>query len=150
MTPAYATGLNCYQACVASILDMEMHQVPDFVYAYGDDFVKRTDEWLYEKGYVLLHFACLDKHVSKSTTCAIQTPYQGCARESFILVGELPEGVGHAVVANKNGVIHDPTFHPSLWSSNPYGFLKPIPPTDKLTEPFWEFHIILRALPRSA
>jgi hypothetical protein len=35
---------NCFQAALASILDLELEEVPDFVSAYRDDWSKMKGE----------------------------------------------------------------------------------------------------------
>ena len=39
---------NCWQACIASILELELDEVPDFVNDY-DDWYTETFEWLSDK-----------------------------------------------------------------------------------------------------
>ncbi|MGE4399373.1 MAG: hypothetical protein AB7D29_07620 [Campylobacterales bacterium] len=41
---------NCFSACVASMLEMDISEVPDFVPQYGDQWLEHFREWLVPKG----------------------------------------------------------------------------------------------------
>lgn len=59
MVPVYQTkfgipGGNCIQACLASVLEVGLEDVPDFVNGHDDDglqWYKRYLEWVVQKGY---------------------------------------------------------------------------------------------------
>ena len=41
---------NCFQACVASILELTLNEVPHFCRDYGKDWVWQTGKWLQKWG----------------------------------------------------------------------------------------------------
>lgn len=91
---------NCFSACVASLLELPIEDVPTFVTCEpGDRLIWRTHflSWLKPRGYYALTFQYNeDIH---------------CMPEGFcILGGQSPRG-SHAVVADKLTIVHDP--HPS-------------------------------------
>lgn len=94
-----APGGNCLSACVASILDLPIEEVPYFMSdrfnPQGVDWVRKLNSWLRPRGY-RCHVFVRD----------IMIP------EYHIAHGVSPRGVGtHAVVARGNRMVHDP--HPS-------------------------------------
>lgn len=62
MTPVHQTSFypqgNCYAACVASILDLPLSDVPDFVHDESGGVRERWEEftatWMAERGYGIL------------------------------------------------------------------------------------------------
>lgn len=97
--PGKATG-DCMRACVASILELPIEQVPHF--AYDDDgerdeseFWNRYIAFLRSRGFVFIRCS--------ATTPGLDTDYIAC--------GPGPRGCGHAVVYRQGVMVHDP--HPS-------------------------------------
>ena len=87
---------NCYSACLASILEISIDEVPNFTEA--DDFWTAVRTWLRERGWGVIGAAFND----------IFTPddldgYQ-------IVCGESPRGLKHATVWLNGKMVHDP--HP--------------------------------------
>jgi hypothetical protein len=90
---------NCFSACVASILELPIEDVPIFVEVknWWGEFLS----WLKPRGYYALcyHLKDCDKSVLDDY-------------EINILSGKSPRGdFLHAVVANGSKILHDP--HPS-------------------------------------
>lgn len=86
---------NCWAACIASILELPIDEVPNF--GIKKTWFPDTWNWLLERGYASLYFGPGDaRHV----------PY--CYH---IVSGRSPRGDwGHAVVALGEKLVHDP--HP--------------------------------------
>lgn len=107
MTPVHQTDFtaargNALQACVASIFDTALDDVPNFIEA--PDYAAAISAWLEPRGVVFL------KVPLTSGELPFATPGALC-----ILAGPSPRGSHkHAVVARANGVafeiVHDP--HP--------------------------------------
>lgn len=101
MTPVEQTkfgrGGNCFEACVASILDLQMWQMPGYDMAGDTDAFRRWNSWLGSKfGLVLVAYP----------------PDVVLPGEYVIISGKSPreEGLFHAVVGLNNQVVWDP--HP--------------------------------------
>jgi hypothetical protein len=92
---------NCFAACVASILELPMVQVPDFCANPADDWFTPFEEWLAGRGLFALTMA---------------PPYTSEERDSmpplpYIAGGgyEGPTGNGpHAVVHKRGRLLHNP------------------------------------------
>lgn len=89
---------NCFQACVASLLDLSMHEVPHFF----DDFEHwpmNFHRWLDARGLTSVQFSEADLD----------------ARPSFwghhIITGPSPRGGRHGVIGLNGSIAFDP--HPS-------------------------------------
>lgn len=93
---------DCFRACVASIFEMPIKEVPNFWEQTQDaeTFWKLNDDWIAKnKGCRCINFSFkeTDRHLIDGVLC--------------IAIAESPRGkCGHAVVW-QDGVIHDP--HPS-------------------------------------
>lgn len=103
MTPVDQTiftvpGGNCYAACVASLLNMRLCDVPNFHGA--DDWQTALATWLEPFGMYPVY-------------CALHDGVDAWRPQGlYILGGKSPRGEwGHAVVAMGSKVVHDP--HPS-------------------------------------
>lgn len=89
---------NCLQACLASIFEDDIENIPHFVEYTGADWFDRMNRWLIEnKQCYILAITDWDKanHI-----------FHGYS----IMNGTSPRGVKHSVVAYNNQMIHDP--HP--------------------------------------
>ncbi|MBL8578095.1 MAG: hypothetical protein JNK47_12780 [Mesorhizobium sp.] len=85
---------DCVRACVASILDLALADVPHFVAANDAYWAGALDDWCDNRGIELIH---LEGHF------AFNFP--------VMLSGASPRSGRHAVVGQGGGVLHDP--HPS-------------------------------------
>jgi hypothetical protein len=88
---------NCLQACIASLLDMPIDDVPHFADHRGSDWFDKMNEWLIKQGYWVLVISGWDNEF---------TPHGYC-----IANGISPRGVMHSVIAKDGKVYFDP--HPS-------------------------------------
>lgn len=91
---------NCFQASLASILELSLSDVPHFVGLWpDDDWVNRVDEWL------LNHFGLYLLYVTP--TNAQNEPL---VPFGFHLMGgpERASGIPHSVVGYQGMMIHDP------------------------------------------
>lgn len=106
---------NCLQACIASMLDFSLEDVPHFMQESPDNPWISAKEWIKEKGYVVFSF-CTTATVLDSLY--IEGIYQNIdGRQCYsprycILCGPGPRGVNHAVIGQVNGygvkIVHDP------------------------------------------
>lgn len=96
-------GGNCFSACVASLLDLPISEVPYFMdETSGVKWYAQLDAWLAPRGYYALHFNIVDR--------AAYDRENLWPKGYYILGGKSPRG-DHAVVARGAEVVHDP--HPS-------------------------------------
>lgn len=84
---------NCWQAAVATLLDLPLDDVPHF--AAADDFDGLWHWWLHERRMVCMHVGLLD--LPNDIPC--------------LLVGTSPRDIAHIVVGIGTRMVHDP--HPS-------------------------------------
>lgn len=105
MTPADQTNDlelgNCLQACVATILDLPMQEVPDFIRAHGPRWFMALRTWLRPRGKHAVYVSTLNSLISH--VYPHELPWIG--------IGDGPRGVRHAVVCLHKEIVHDP--HPS-------------------------------------
>ena len=99
-----ATG-NCFEACIASILELKLEEVPDFS-AYSEDqtWVKKLNKWLSKRGLVYFE-------VNIDVSCT--NDFFKSRNFYHILIGDTVGGgkLKHAVVGNNGKMVYDP--HPS-------------------------------------
>jgi hypothetical protein len=90
---------NCFEACIASIFEMDLKSVPNF---HGENWFGEFYGWLKEKGYTSYGSLCNEKIEE----------YSGGINGYFIVAGESPRGRhikgGHAVVYKNGKMVHDP------------------------------------------
>lgn len=86
-------GGNCFSACVATLLELPLSEVPYFM----DDWPRSFDQWLHERGLYAMSFT-------------LPSDPALLPRGGYILGGQSPRG-SHAVVAMGAEIVHDP--HPS-------------------------------------
>lgn len=99
---------NCFQAAIASLLELPLEAVPDFVGIWDTGPTKKTPAWLREfgswaakRGCVVVAFKWTDSFIGPRGTY-------------FIAVGPSPvyEGLDHAVIASATAsgalIEHDP------------------------------------------
>lgn len=97
---------NCFAACIASILELPIEEVPNFI-AEGDRWWDAAKAWLDERGYALLWV----KH--DAVRCGYLDPNPLIdAGHYFIVCGTSPRCDSlHSVVNHYGKMVHDP--HPS-------------------------------------
>lgn len=107
---------NCYAACLASLLELSIDDVPNFC-AHPGNWLGRAEEWTRKNhGLTMLGF----RPKGEGAFYCIPAVYH-------IMAGKSPRGLDHAVVAFQGQMVHDP--HPSrdgLVSAREYEFLFPV------------------------
>jgi len=95
---------NCFAACVASLFELPVEEVPHFVAIGGNEFWNVMLEWMRPRGFY-----------------AISVPYSPHFYTPVITIvsGRGPRGFDHSVLWQNGQMIHDP--HPSR-----AGLLEPV------------------------
>ena len=112
---------NCLAACIASLLELPIADVPNFV--AQDRWFEALQEWLGRRGlrYLVVHLAAAESMVCDG--------FQGVYHTMF---GPGPRGRNHCVVGLGGTPVHDP--HPSgamLEDCEWMGFLVSMDPAQK-------------------
>lgn len=95
---------NCFQACVASILELPLEQVPNFCQVYPGDWLKYLRRWLFQ--YDLCPVCVV---VSPECQADAALPLAFLPQTHYILSGKSPRGKHlHAIVAYGEDLAHDP------------------------------------------
>ena len=113
MRPTYQTEFgefgNCMSACIASILDIPLRDIPNFT-LYKDRWFPEMRNWLIARGYEPIYHYQIDRIDWDNFPACISgwenlefLPY-------YMHNGKSPRGYGHATVGYKGKMIHDP--HP--------------------------------------
>ena len=113
MTPVFQTKFgkgqgNCFAACLASLLDLSIEEVPNFCHEERNNtyWMRKVQKWLlkYDLGIVSLNFYKLEdmKEAIKIGNFPKNVYY--------IISGQSPRGLLHAVIGQNGEVVHDP--HP--------------------------------------
>jgi hypothetical protein len=91
---------NCWQTCIAGILDLPLEEVPHFVQMHQSmaDVEASTRHWAAGHGYAMVRLGILEVDANADHVLTL-------------LCGESPRGVHHAVIGRGTDVLHDP--HPS-------------------------------------
>ncbi len=91
---------NCYQACLASLLEIELCDVPDFCNLYSADaWFLRLNIWLRQFGLATL---CVEVD---HTDIIIKEHLRDCY---VIASGKTKEGVLHSVIWLNGKIVHNP------------------------------------------
>lgn len=98
---------NCWAACLASILEIPLEEVPDL---RGDGQFKNTETWLQTLGYSIMEIV-LPKRLNLRDGQSLGLIGSGCV----MLCGKSPRGeFDHAIVSDfREGKIHLHDPHPS-------------------------------------
>lgn len=94
---------NCQQAALASIFELPLEEVPDFVHGGHDDWWSPMAEWILER--FRLWPLCLDAQSCRDAEIEWTPPGY------HIIAGDGPRGHRHATVGYMGVVVWDP--HPS-------------------------------------
>lgn len=115
---------DCMSACIASILELPLDDVPHFV--KHDDWIERRDNWLRQRGLCAIH-----------GTFHVGTEWRPAALH--ILYGKSPRWDGlHCVVARGHEILHDP--HPSragIETQEGFDLLVPLDPVEYVRRTQW-------------
>lgn len=111
MKPIYQKGTHdCFRACVASVLNLNWLDVPDFFEDVPDgqymDAVSRTrmDRWFTDRDLAYVEMSwTLEPDVLVREIGAMNST------ATFIVMGCQLNGQGHACVARGGEIIHDPS-----------------------------------------
>jgi len=89
---------NCLQACIASILELTLEEVPDFCSEFeGEKYYEQFVKWLNKKG-----LSALPVNVEDDLN---RPNYKGCY---LIVGGKNSDGVMHAVIYKDGKLVHNP------------------------------------------
>ena len=104
---------DCHRAALASLLDLPAAKVPHFMHGLGPDdgliFNRLQDDWLASRGLACIVFPIGIEDDDIPRACKSLSSWN--PDKLFLLGGSTRGWVGHSVVADKTGIIHDP--HPS-------------------------------------
>jgi len=96
---------NCYQAALASLLELPLNDVPNFVgidVAGGENWWTHSTQWLYNRGYDMYYWPIEDEN----------NPLEPAPDEHYLISGKSPRGnFYHVAVYLDGNLAHDP--HPS-------------------------------------
>lgn len=88
---------NCLQACIASLFELPLDEVPHFVHL-RDDWMSLLQEWLHERGFYVVRCDAEERRAD--------------LHGYSLMFGKSPRGdFQHMVVALAGELIHDP--HPT-------------------------------------
>ena len=118
---------DCDRACLASLLDMDIDEVPHFFdgieagdVAGGEEAMLRRKEWLREKGVELIRIVvAAGDYGWRDFVGWVSRQNPG---KEFLLVGCSANGVSHVVICRDSEIIHDPALDNS-------GIVGPCPDT---------------------
>lgn len=116
MIPQMATikGSNgdCFRACIASILEVPIEQVPHFFNnnVSAEEGIRATREWLKSMGYGYEEFA-MDGTSPFSELKEFCNAHLS-ADQYFVLIGTSIRGFNHAVILKDGEIVHDPSADP--------------------------------------
>ena len=98
---------DCYRACVASIMELDLEEVPNFNEGFpdGDTFHRRVSEWLAPRGFGKAMFAIGDDLDLPGLLEFMADWSPNCY---YILGGTSPRGFDHAVVGLNDKIVHCP------------------------------------------
>lgn len=99
MIPVYQTiftvpGGNCLQACLASIFELPLEEVPHFAAIETDDWWEQCQRWC-------ARFGCYPVWASAEG-------FEGLPRGYHLITGETINGHPHVVVGYNGKQVHDP------------------------------------------
>lgn len=92
---------NCFAACLASLLEIPLEEVPDLTHETDSSWWGVVEKWLRLRGLYAVNFVCRGKDLDTFVPPGLH-----------ILNGPSPRGAfDHSVVARGREIVHDP--HPS-------------------------------------
>ena len=117
--PANGQIGDCHRACVASLLDLPVDDVPHFfdypVSEGGERGLAEQEKWLAKRGLFNLELPFTSE--SLDDVLSFISAYSGDTY--YMLVAKSRSGQNHCVIAQGNKIIHDPTY------GNPHGVVGP-------------------------
>ena len=120
---------NCYSACLASILELELDEVPFFMHPDipMEKVIENKNKWFMENGLRSVEMPFLDNplHLMGMVNPGIY----------YIFSGNSEDDVGHSVVCIDDEIVHDPAGN--------IGIHKPFPPNHDEMALYWiEFFVL--------
>jgi len=101
---------NCFQACVASIFEMDLWEVPDFCNIYPNDrWQQEYHAWLNKRGLSVLPISLE----------SVSTDDYRFRDAELIVSGLNADGVGHSTVWCNGKMIHNPNPNPNCSEITP-------------------------------
>lgn len=92
---------NCFAACIASVLELPLEDVPNFCVVYPDTWYDELNAWLHERGMFAMGFSAPTAEF-----------FREHMRDAWCIVsGPAARGCDHATVWRNGALQHDP--HPS-------------------------------------
>lgn len=103
---------DCFRACVASIMEMRVDDVPHFFHdsCDGDTGHARLREWLLLHKRIPFYIAFPD---DKSLDDVLQLMNFGGSTAYYVLFGKTSRDVEHCVVCCGSELVHDPAWYRS-------------------------------------
>lgn len=98
---------NCVAACVASILELSIEEVPNFVGDYGDDWWSAYGDWLRERGFSAVEVK-LDREGINWFGTGTVGYFIATVPSLNVTDPETGEPAWHAVVMRGATLAHDP------------------------------------------
>ena len=95
---------NCFETCIASLLNLEIEQVPDLLAYEHGPWMEKINEWLaskYKLAYIILYLPKIERDCFFSDKDFYHVMIGNTNRSSDIK---------HAVVGRRGKMVHDP--HP--------------------------------------
>lgn len=88
---------NCFAACIASLLELELGTVPNFCVDHHSRWWDVLNDWLEPRGFVAIMLRSAEMELYRS---------------AFVIAsGQGPRGCMHSVIYRNGVMVHDP--HPS-------------------------------------
>ncbi len=92
---------NCFQACVASVLEFALEEVPDFCTEFeGEKYYEQFVKWLNECGFSAIPIN-VDADLDRPN-------YKGCY---LVVGGKNKDNVMHSVIYKDGVLVHNPNKH---------------------------------------
>lgn len=100
---------DCFAACIASLLELRLEEVPNFMASTPDGVTldpaaaRDLDEWFIARGFHYVEFGF--RATLEQTLAMMETEHHGM---TYVLVGCTYGYRTHAVVARGDRIVHDP------------------------------------------
>lgn len=102
---------NCLPACIASILEIPIDDLPNFCAKKGTNWITDTAEWLHLHGWSMFYFSLNPRRKRKDGRVNADWHFNIPRDALYIAGGKSPRGNwNHACIYRDNELIHDP--HP--------------------------------------
>ena len=97
----FGAGGNCFQACIASIFELSLEEVPDFCNEYkGEVYYEQFVKWLNKRG-----FSALPVDANDDSGSLNRPNYKGCI---LMVGGKNNDDVMHSVIYKDGELVHNP------------------------------------------